>query len=193
MRTSATQAPCRAGPPRRWRPLRALGALCGVLVALPAAAAGVPPADAAEIVETLLGMDPARYATPLDAMKGRAELYERYRTAARDGDATAMRVWLLIAHTAIAKADAATSEGFSEDLLPVFRAQPRAMLAALADNAWLVPATCYYLGRHFDFQGRQGAGRAEFVAAQEGAIRAALAGPVALRCLAQIREPRAPR
>lgn len=168
--------------------------LTGFGAAAPVAAApGVVPADAAEIVETLLGLDPARHATPLEAMKGWAALYDRYRRGAREGDAVALRVWLLIGHTALVKADAGTSEGYSEDLLPVYRAQPRAVLAALADNAWLVPATCFYLGRHFDFQGRQGAGRAEFVASQQPLIESLLAAPVAARCLTQLREPKAPR
>lgn len=175
---------------RRCAPALAL-ALGGA--AAPAAAGGVAQADAAEIVETLLGLDPARHATPLEAMKGWAALYARYHQAARDGDTTALRVWLLIAYTAVAKADAGTSEGFSEDLLPLYRTRARAVLAALADNAWLVPVTCFYLGRHFDFQGRGGAGREAFVAEQQALITASLPAPSAARCLAQIKEPRAPR
>lgn len=178
-----------------WRRARRRGALllalCGAVPG--GAAAGVPPDDAAEIVETLLGMDPARHATPLAAMQGWATLYDRYRRGARAGDAKALRVWLLIAHTAVVKADAGTSEAFSADLLPVYRAHPRAVLGVLADNAWLVPVTCFYLGRHFDFEGRGGAGRAEFVAAQQAPITAALPGPAAARCLGQINEPRVPR
>jgi len=170
----------------------ALGSACALMPAA-AAPAGVPPADAAEIVETLLGIEPARHATPLEAMKGWAALYGRYHRAAREGDATAMGVWLLIAHTAVVKADAATSESFSDDLLPVYRAQPRAVLGVLADNLWLVPVTCFYLGRHFDFQGRGGAGRDAFVAEHQARIGAALPAAAAARCLAQIKEPRAPR
>lgn len=177
---------------RRARRRVALLALCGT-VSGATAAAGVPADDAAEIVETLLGMDATRHATPLAAMQGWAALYDRYRRGARAGDATALRVWLLIAHTAVVKADAGTSEAFSADLLPVYRAHPRVVLSVLADNAWLVPVTCYYLGRHFDFEGRGGAGRGEFAAAQQAPIAAALPGPAAARCLGQINEPRVPR
>jgi hypothetical protein len=157
-----------------------------------AAAAGVPPDDAAELVETLLGLEPSRHATPLAAMKGWGELYDRYHRGARDGNPTAMRVWLLLGYTAAAKADAATSEALSEDLLPVFQAQPDALLAALADNAWLVPVTCFYLGKHFDFQGRAGAGRNAFVQAQAPLITRSLPAPSAARCLAQLKAPRHP-
>lgn len=167
-------------------------ALLGASLWACAASTSVPADDAAELVETLLGMEPSRHATPLAAMKGWGELYARYHRGAHKGDPSALRVWLLMAYTAAAKADAATSESFSSDLLPVYQAQPQALLSALADNAWLVPVTCYYLGKHFDFQDRRGAGRDAFVAQQEPVITRALPAPAAARCLAQLKAPRHP-
>lgn len=168
-----------------------LGA-AGAGPAAAAAAAGVAPDDAAEVVETLLGLEPARHATPLAAMKGWGELYARQHRSAREGDPIAMRLWLLVAYTAAAKADAATSESFSSDLVPVFQAQPAALLAALADNGWLVPVTCFYLGRYFDFQDRRGAGREAFVAQHAPLINRSLPAASAQRCLAQLNAPRHP-
>jgi hypothetical protein len=182
-----------ARPLHRWlgRQLLAL-AFAGASLAAPAGAAGVPADDAAEVVETLLGMDPSRHATPLAAMKGWGALYARYHQGARDGDQTALRVWLLMGYTAAAKADASTSEDLSNDLLPVYQAHPDALLAALADNAWLVPVTCFYLGKHFDFQDRRGAGRDAFVEGQAARITRALPAPAAARCLAQLKAPSHP-
>jgi hypothetical protein len=173
------------------------GWLCVLALACPwitvtAAMSGVAPDDAVEITETLLGLDPSRHADPLAAMKGWAALYARYRTLAQAGDPVGVRVWLLMAHTAAVKADAATSESFNADLLPTFGRQPRALLDALADNGWLVPVTCYHLGRHFDFEGRAGAGRAEWLVANEARVKAGLPAAAASRCLEQVRLPRRP-
>lgn len=165
--------------------------LAGCAVAAPPAA-NVPADDAAEIVETLLAIDPARHATPLAAMQGRAALYERWRDAARSGSATGWRVWLLLAQAALVHADAATSEAFQSDLLPAFTAQPQPALQALADNGWLVPVACWHLGRHFDAEGRGGAGRADFLATHEATLQRGLPAGAAAACLAQVRQPRRP-
>lgn len=178
---------------RLWRQCRTTVALAALGAGLAGpASAGVPPDDAAEVVETLLGLEPARHATPLAAMKGWGELYARHHRGARQGDPTAMRLWLLVAFTAAAKADAATSESFSSDLVPVFLAQPAPLLSTLADNAWLVPVTCFYLGRYFDFQDRRGAGREAFVAQHAPLINRSLPAVSAQRCLAQLNAPRHP-
>jgi hypothetical protein len=165
--------------------------LAGCALAAPQPA-NVPGDDAAEIVETLLAIDPARHATPLAAMHGRAALYERWRDAARSGSATGWRVWLLLAQAALVHADAATSEAFQADLLPAFKAQPQPALQALADNGWLLPVACWHLGRHFDAEGRGGAGRADFLAAHEATLQRGLPAAAAAACLAQVRQPRRP-
>lgn len=165
-------------------------ALVAALLATPGlAAAEVDAADAQEIVETLLGLDPARHATPLEAMQGWGALYLKYRDAAMDGDAEALRVWLLIGHAALAKAGAATVEAFSADLMPLYAAQPQAMLAALAENGWLVPSTCFYLGNWFGHDGRHGEDRPAFLATDAPRIAAALHPSAARMCIGQIVAP----
>ncbi len=165
-------------------------ALLALSLATPGlASAEVDAGDAQEIVETLLGLDPARYATPLAAMQGWGELYAEYRDAAAAGDPQALRVWLLIGQVALAKADAATVEAFSTDLMPVYTAQPDAVLAALAANGWLVPSACFYLGNWFGHDGRHGEERPAFLAADAPRIAAALHPSAARACLGQIVAP----
>jgi hypothetical protein len=153
------------------------------------ASAEVDAGDAQEIVETLLGIDPARHATPLAAMQGWGELYARYRDAAAAGDAQALRVWLLIGQVALARADAGSVEAFSADLMPVYAAGPDAVLAALSENGWLVPSTCFYLGNWFGHEGRHAGDRPAFLAAEAPRIAAALHPRDARGCIGQIVSP----
>lgn len=168
-------------------------ALAVALLVFPgSAAAQVDAADAQEIVETLLGLDASRHDSPLAAMHGWGELYGRYRDLAAAGDETALRVWLLMGDVALARADAATVEAFAGDLLPLYQRRPGAMLSALSDNSWLVSSTCFHLGNGFEHEGRDGEGRAAFLAAEAGRVEAALHPDHARACLAQIEAPSLP-
>jgi hypothetical protein len=155
-------------------------------------AAGVDPLDAQEIVETLLGIAPSRHSDPLAAMHGWAALYAREREAAQTGDPIALRAWLLVGFASVAKAEAGTVEAFSGDLLPYYRTYGMAMLGALADNGWLVPATCFLIGNGFTHEGRNDADRAAFLAEEGPRIQAAIPPAAARTCLDQIAEPRRP-
>ncbi len=153
---------------------------------------GVDPADAAEMVETLVGLEPARYDSTLAAMHGRAALYSRYRAAATAGDQVGMRVYLLLAFVAVARVDAATMESFSSDVLPLYRAQADTLLAALRANPWLTDTICYFLGHGFEFEGRDPADRPAFIGAESDRIRSALHKRHAARCFDQIEQPHRP-
>jgi hypothetical protein len=125
-------------------------------------------------------------------MQGWGELYARYREAAAGGDDAALRVWLLIGQTALARADAGTVEAFSADLMPLYAARPEAVLAALADNGWLVPATCFFLGNWFGHEGRHAEERPAFLVAEAPRIGSALHPAAARACLDQIAAPARP-
>lgn len=155
-------------------------------------AAGVDPLDAQEVVETLLGLDPSRHADPLAAMHGWGALYARQYTAAQAGDPIALRTWLLVGFASVARANAGTVEAFSGDLLPYYRANPMTVLAVLADNGWLVPATCFLVGNGFAHEGRSDADRTAFLAEETPRIKAKLPPASASACLDQIAAPRLP-
>ena len=155
-------------------------------------AAGIAPLDAQEIVETLLGIGPSRYPDPLAAMHGWGGLYAREREAAQTGDPIALRTWLLVGFVSVVRADAGTVEAFSGDLLPYYRTHGMAVLAALADNVWLVPTTCFLIGNGFTHEGRNDADRAAFLAQETPRIQAALPPAAARACLEQIAAPRRP-
>ncbi len=155
-------------------------------------AAGVDPLDAQEIVETLLGLDPSRHADPLTAMHGWGALYARQYAAAQAGDPIALRTWLLVGFASVARANAGPVEAFSGDLLPYYRAHPLKVLAALADNGWLVPATCFLVGNGFTHEGRSDVDRTAFLSEETPRINAKLPPASARACLDQIAAPRLP-
>ena len=162
-----------------------------LLVAMPgAAAAQVDAADAQEIVETLLGLPVTRHDSDLAAMQGWGTLYAKYHDAAvRGDDPAALRVWLLMGQAALAKADAGTVEAFSADVMPLYAERPDAVLAALAENGWLVPAACFFLGNWFGHEGRHGKDRPAFLATEAPRILAALHPEAARACIGQIVAP----
>jgi len=169
-------------------------AALGLALALGATpvAATVDPLDAQEIVETLLGLDASRHADPLAVMKGWGALYARQYAAAQAGDPIALRTWLLVGFASVARANAGTVEAFSGDLLPYYRSHPEEVLTALADNAWLVPATCFLIGNGFAHEGRNDADRPAFLSEETPRIKAALPPALARACLDQIAAPHFP-
>lgn len=149
-------------------------------------------ADASLLIEHTLGIQSRADTDPLASMQDWNALYVKYRDRAYIGEDYAIRVLLLFAFTAVTKVDAAISEALSSDLMPLFTKHPALVMQALADNPWLVPSTCYFLGKSFDFEGRGGKGRASFLSQQRATFLAALPPDCAERCLRQLTLPERP-
>ncbi|MCK0149608.1 hypothetical protein MWU54_06215 [Marivita sp. S6314] len=145
--------------------------------------------DALELVEMLIGQDPSRYATPLAAMHGRAELYTKYRDLAQQGDPMAQRVWLLLGDYAVQSVDASLMQSYAADLLPAYAQDPKALLAALKDAPWLAPSTCRLLSAHFGSEDRPEEGRIGFLESERDRIAGALPARIAQACLQAIENP----
>ncbi|MBT0957282.1 hypothetical protein IV417_07790 [Alphaproteobacteria bacterium KMM 3653] len=164
----------------------AIVAVCSVLPA----AAEVAAQDAQEMVEMMIGQQPARYDSPLAAMQGEGDLYDRLKNGAVNDHG--MGLWLLYGQGAVLQANGALSGAFISDMEAVYGDDPALLLGALDRAPWLVPTTCYFLGAGFDFEGRGGAGREAFLALSGPLITAALAEPLANICLEQIAAPERP-
>lgn len=164
------------------------GALASALIAScpTAQAEPIAPADATEIVETLLGIAPQRHANPLAAMHGWGALYARTREAALTGDEGARRTWFLIAFAAQVRGDAALNQSFADDLYPAYHANPEGFLTSLAAAPWLAASVCDRLGAHFGSSDRPQAGVGVFTARAAERFRTALPAKPAEACIAAL-------
>ncbi len=70
---------------------------------------------------------------------------------------------LFIAFIARTNSDAAISESFSSDLIPVYNQNSDQVLAILSELKFLVPATCYYFNEYFGFEGKNAEEKGEWL------------------------------
>jgi len=61
---------------------------------------------------------------------------------------------LFIGFIARENSDAAISQSFSSDLVPIFNQNKSIFLSVISDLKFLMPSTCYFLGRYFGFEGK---------------------------------------
>jgi len=175
--------------------------LSSLLTLSPLVLGGIPPGDAALIVDTLLDLKSAARQTsdtgrpaadnPLRAYQEWSALYEKY--AQRDSGGARfsedrLRVYLLLGWVALEKLDAGTMEAFASDLLTLYEQHPDPVLRALRDAPFLVPSTCRYLNRHFGFEDKNRDKKPAFLAAHTDRIKSALPAEDAERCLEQFAE-----
>ena len=168
--------------------MRALGLAAGLALAALPARAEVAEADALELVQILTNQTVTRHDGPLAEMQGRADLYARLHEAAAGGDDEALAAWLLLGFAAQVTVDGATSEAFIGDAKPMLDARGEAMVGQLALSPWLVPSTCYYLGRYFGWEDRHADEREPFLATSAETFAALPEAPRAA-CIAQIEAP----
>ncbi|MBO6884506.1 MAG: hypothetical protein JJ869_13135 [Marivita sp.] len=163
------------------------GVLAIGLLMSPASAQEAPlqpdPADAVEMIELMLGRVPSRHGTPLAAMHGLADLYGRSLDQAKTGVSGALGLWILLGDVTWRTADAGLMQSYAADMLPLYRLQPEAFLAALSDAPWLAASACHYLSAYFGSEDRAEEGRAPFLENESARISNVLPKPVAETCL----------
>jgi len=158
--------------------------------------AGIAPADAAEIIDTLLDLEQPKFHhrdaqgrdgyDALGAYKSWGALYEKYAQLRHEAgvfQAGYLRVYLLLGRIALEKTDAATMEAFDTDLMTIYQLHREPVLQALKELPFLIPSTCRYLNRYFGFEGRNREAKPKFLLANEAVIRRALAPADAELCL----------
>lgn len=172
----------------------AAAGLAWIALACASGAAGPPPSDADLLVHRLLALEHPAFAAgegydALAELRAWEDLYlrSRDRALADAGPAHAsVKTFLLVGWLAREQYDAATSEAFTGDLMPLYRARPGAVLAALADVPLLVTSTCDALGAWFGFEDRHAGELPAFLAAERERIRAALPERLGATCLAAL-------
>lgn len=163
---------------RAFRVVFALG-----LLGSPAMAQEAPPpdpADALEMIELMLGRVPTRHDSPLAVMHGLADLYGRSLDQAKMGDPG---LWVLLGDVVLRTTDAGLMQSYAADMLPLYRQQPEAFLAALSDAPWLAPSACHHLSAYFGSEDRPEKDRATFLKNEAARISDVLPKPVAGVCL----------
>ncbi|HRD64802.1 MAG TPA: hypothetical protein PKY50_01475 [Candidatus Competibacter sp.] len=86
------------------------------------------------------------------------------------------------------KLDAATTEAFAGDLVPLYEKHEEPVLAVLRDLPFLVPSTCRYLSRYFGFEDRNREKKPAFLATHADRIERALAPEDGKHCLEHFAE-----
>lgn len=175
--------------------------LSSLLALSPPLLGGIPPGDAALIVDTLLDLksvagQPSEAGSraadnPLRAYQAWSALYEKYAQRDLEGDRFSegrLRIYLLLGWVALEKLDAGTMEAFAGDLLTLYEKRPDQVLRALRDAPFLVPSTCRYLNRHFGFEDKNRDKKPAFLAGNSNKIKNALPAEDAKRCLEQFAE-----
>jgi len=70
---------------------------------------------------------------------------------------------LFIGYIARVNSDAAISQSFASDLVPIFSQNKFIILNVMSDLKFLMPSTCYFLGRYFGFEGKHLEKKQEFL------------------------------
>ncbi|MFY0633734.1 MAG: hypothetical protein JXQ91_07975 [Vannielia sp.] len=165
--------------------------LAFALAAFPAQAE-LAPEDAVELAQIMAGLPVTRHDGVIAAMHGRDALFARLKDGAEAGDSESYAAFLLYGQVALLSFDGATEESFTAAVKPLYDAGPERMLAALEAAPWMIAGTCYLIGGWFGFEDRNADGREGFLDSERARIGAALPGPMAERCTAQIAAPTRP-
>ncbi|GJL49587.1 MAG: hypothetical protein NPIRA01_08140 [Nitrospirales bacterium] len=152
--------------------------------------------DSAFLIRTLLNiensalMENGQY-NGLKEYKAWGALYERYHESAQsksDLHSEGLKVFLFIGYVAHARLQAATSESFTSDLMPIYLTRQDSLWEILRENPFLVPSTCHYLGAFFGFEERHVEGKPAFLSETRPIIKQALPHKEAELCIKRLEE-----
>lgn len=131
------------------------------------ATAGTYEQDAELMLGRLLHIDNAKYKqknkdgvifyNSLSEYKDWEKLYIKYSKLGKKNKSLTeveMKNLLFIGFIAKANLDAAVSEFFSSDMVPIYNANKLKMLNTLSDLKFLIPSTCYFMNNYFRYEGR---------------------------------------
>ncbi len=80
--------------------------------------------------------------------------YSKYDSEDKDLTEDEIKKLLFIGYITKVNSDAAISQSFSSDLVPIFSQNKSIVLNVMSDLKFLMPSTCYFLGRYFGFEGK---------------------------------------
>ncbi|MCF6337709.1 MAG: hypothetical protein L3J84_07115 [Gammaproteobacteria bacterium] len=146
------------------------------------ACAGIQP-DSEAMVNRLLHIDNKKFISKtesgetfynsLSEFKEWESLYIKYsKYGAEEQHLTndELKKLLFIAFIARANSDAAISESFASDLVPIYDQNSGQVLTVLSELKFLVPATCYYFNKYFGFEGKNAEQKGEWLKRNESRL-----------------------
>ena len=78
--------------------------------------------------------------------------YSKYNSNDKTLTDVEMKKLLFIGYISRLNSDAAISQAFSSDLVPIFNQNKSTILRIISDLRFLMPSTCYFLGKYFGFE-----------------------------------------
>jgi len=80
--------------------------------------------------------------------------YSKYDSDDKNLTEVEIKKLLFIGYISRTNSDAAISQSFSSDLVPIFNQNKPIVLSVISDLKFLMPSTCYFLGNYFGFEGK---------------------------------------
>ncbi len=80
--------------------------------------------------------------------------YSKYDSDDKNLTEVEVKKFLFIGYISRLNLDAAMSQSFSSDLVPIFNQNKPIVLSVISDLKFLMPSTCYFLGNYFGFEGK---------------------------------------
>lgn len=78
--------------------------------------------------------------------------YSKYDSEDKKLTEVELKKLLFIAYISKLNADAAISQSFSSDLVPIFNQNKSTVLKVISELKFLMPSTCHFLGNYFGFE-----------------------------------------
>ncbi len=171
-----------------------------ILIFESACASGPPSVDSDVMINRLLHIDNEKFMSKTD--DGEAfynslmeykewELlyikYSKYDSDDKNLTEVELKNLLFIGYISWINSDAATSQSFSSDLVPIFNQNKSTVLNVISELKFLIPSTCYFLGNYFGFEGKNLEKKASFLEQNSSLLTRALGEANGETCLKHIR------
>ncbi len=89
--------------------------------------------------------------------------HSKYDSGDRNLTEVELKKLLFIGYISWINSDAAISQSFSSDLVPIFHQNKSTVLNVISELKFLMPSTCYFLGNYFGFEGKNQENKASFL------------------------------
>lgn len=80
--------------------------------------------------------------------------YSKYDSEDKNLTETEVKKLLFIGYISRENSDAAISQSFSSDLVPIFNQNKTTILSVISNIKFLMPSTCHFLSNYFGFEGK---------------------------------------
>lgn len=169
--------------------------ILGILVVMPVFASTYAE-DAELILNRILHIDSEKYRSTnengeyvynsLREYKDWSKIYIKYSKYEQKNKTLSKKeakLLLLVGFVAKTNMDAALSESFSSDLVPLYQANRDKILGIMSELKFLIPSTCYYLNNYFGFEGKNVNKKPLFVRKNKSAFIKAMGDKYSNVCL----------